>query len=75
VFKSEQLGPRMAMGFPSATAPAYESLQDWRNATQQDLASAAERVALPDTLRSALQARRLLDSTELPAFLRNPGQP
>jgi hypothetical protein len=32
-------------------------------------------VALPDTLRSALQARRLLDSTELPAFLRNPGQP
>ncbi|RVU44339.1 right-handed parallel beta-helix repeat-containing protein [Rubrivivax rivuli] len=75
VFKSEQLGPRMAMGFPSATAPAYESLQDWRNATQQDLASVAERVALPEALRSALQARRLLDSTELPAFLRNPGQP
>ncbi|KPF43945.1 hypothetical protein IP87_14705 [beta proteobacterium AAP121] len=75
VFKSEQLGPRMAMGFPSATAPAYESLQDWRNATQQDLASAAERVAMPETLRSALQARRLLEHSELPAFLRTPGQP
>jgi parallel beta-helix repeat protein len=75
VFKSEQLGPRMAMGFPSASAPAYESLQAWRNATQQDLGSSAERVALPEVLRSALQARRMLESTELPAFLRNPGQP
>ncbi len=75
VFKSEQLGPRMAMGFPSASAPAFESLQDWRSATQQDLGSTAERVAMPDTLRSALQARRLLDAAELPAFLRSPGQP
>lgn len=72
-FKAARIGPRMALGYPSSTNPAYERLAAWRTAAQADYSSSEETTTAPDAVQSALSARRLLQANELPAFLANPG--
>jgi parallel beta-helix repeat protein len=72
-FKAEGLFPRMSVGFKSGTNQALGRLSDWRAATLQDYASSEQLVTLPAAIKNALQAQRLLLTTELPSFLVQPG--
>lgn len=72
-FKTQDLLPRMSLGFVGPGNPAYERLADWRQSTQLDLASTEELSPMPAALRTALADKRLIARDELPGFLAAPG--
>jgi parallel beta-helix repeat protein len=72
-YRADVLLPRMSLGFVSSTNPAYQRLSDWRVAAQVDAASTEQMLGMPQALRDAIAARRLLQRGELPAYLASPG--
>lgn len=73
VYKAVVLAPRMSLGFVGPSNPAYVSLQAWRIATSTDGSSTEQTLTMPTTVKTAINARRLLQASELPSFLAAPG--
>jgi parallel beta-helix repeat protein len=72
-FKAETLLPRMSVGFMGPSNPALIDLQSWQAAAQMDTGSTQQLLPMPAALRSAIDAKLLLTTAQVPTFLSAPG--
>ncbi len=73
VFIAERLRPRVSIGWMT-TGSWYDNLAAWRSRTGDDVNSAEQLAPMPENLRTALQQKRLIAKSEMPAALANPGR-
>jgi parallel beta-helix repeat protein len=72
-FKAETLLPRMSVGFMGPGNPAWVDLPSWQSAVRLDFGSTQQLLTMPASLRSALDSKRLLATSQVPSFLSSPG--
>lgn len=73
IMQATDVTPRYAQGWLSSTNTYKQGLPAWRTFSGQDMNSTEAMGAMPSALANALAVKRILDKSELPAFLQNPG--